>query len=43
MDGVGSVSVDEIIRATVIGLDRKPKTDEIVKSLAWRIKERLKI
>lgn len=43
MCDTGSVSVNEIIEAIIIGLDRKPKIDEIVMSLAWHIKERLNV
>jgi hypothetical protein len=43
LSGTGSMSVNGIIRATVIGLNRKPKSDGIVRAIAWQIKLRLKI
>jgi hypothetical protein len=41
--GTESISVNGIIKATVIGLNRKPKSDGIVKAIAWHIKLKLKI
>jgi len=43
MEGIGHVKVNEVIEATVIGLDRKPKTDEVIMGVAWHIKEKLKL
>ncbi len=41
--GVGRVEKKDVIRATVIGLDRTPKTDEVITSLAALIKEELRL
>jgi len=43
MTGSGNVSLNEIINATIVGLDRKPKVDETIESLTWHIKERLNL
>lgn len=43
MYGTGDVQANEIIEATITGLDRKPKTDFVIESLAMLIKERLKV
>jgi adenylate kinase family enzyme len=39
--GAGNVERNDIIRATLVGLDRTPRVDEVVISLALLIKERL--
>lgn len=39
--GAGNVERKDIIRATLVGLDRTPRVDEIIISLAVIIKERL--
>ena len=41
MIGVGNVKEKDVIEATLVGLDRKPKTDEVIMSLALLVKERL--
>jgi hypothetical protein len=41
LTGIGNVEEKSVIKATLIGLNRKPKTDEIITSLALLIKERL--
>jgi len=41
MEGTGHVKVNEIIEATIIGLDRKPRTDEVIISIASHIKKKL--
>jgi len=43
MSGTGCVSVNGVIEAIIIGLDRKPRINEIVTSLAWHVKERLNV
>lgn len=43
MSGTGCVSVNGVIEAIIIGLDRKPRINEIVMSLAWHVKERLNV
>jgi len=43
LSGTESMSVNGIIKATVIDLNRKPKSDGIVKAIAWHIKLKLKI
>ncbi|MFB3889461.1 MAG: hypothetical protein ACE14S_08210 [Candidatus Bathyarchaeia archaeon] len=41
--GLGSVEVQEVIRATLIGLDRRLKIDEAMMRLAMALKERLSL
>ncbi len=41
MIGEGNVKEKDVIEATLVGLDRKPKTDEVIMSLALLVKERL--
>ena len=43
LSGTGSVKKKEIIEATVIGLSRKPVTDEVIISLAALIKQELSL
>ena len=42
-NGTESISVDGIIRATLTGLNRKPKVDGIIRAVAWHIKRKLDI
>ena len=41
MTGAGSVENGNVIRATITGLNRVPKTDEVIVDLALLIKEKL--
>ena len=43
LTGVGGVEKKDVIRATVIGLSRTPKMDEVITSLAALIKEELRL
>ena len=43
LTGTGSVERKDIIEATVIGLNRKPVTDEVILSLAALIKQELNL
>lgn len=43
LTGTGSVKKKDIIEATVIGLNRKPVTDEVILSLASLIKQELNL
>jgi adenylate kinase family enzyme len=43
LDGVGEVKVDGLIEAVVIGLDRKPRIDDVITAIALAIKERLEL
>ena len=41
MKGTGSIKVNGVIEATIIGLNRKPKIDDEILGIALFIKERL--
>ena len=41
--GVGRVEKKDVIRATIVGLNRTPKMDEVITSLAALIKEELRL
>jgi hypothetical protein len=43
MHGTGDVKANAIIKATITGLDRKPKIDEVIDSLAVLIKKKLRL
>jgi len=43
LSGVESISVDGLIEATLIGLNRKPRVDGNMRVIAWHIKRKLNV
>jgi hypothetical protein len=43
LTGLGKVEIKDIIHATLVGLDRTPRVDEVTISLAVLIKEKLEL